>query len=320
MHYKFSLRWVLVMAVICLPLSVVQAADEADKAVRASDEQLAKLFDAAKANEIAALFMADGELIDENGTVYQGRDELKQIFSKFFEKFPGAKLSIQIESVRTIGGGLVIEEGTRLVTTKEHPSGAQTRYTAVRAKVDGQWQIASFREFNDDPPPTPNERLQALAWLIGDWVNEGGEANVKISYRWSEDKNYLLGEYEVHAAGKPQMKSSQRIGWDPVAGKVRSWLFEADGGFSEGSWTAVEEGWLVKSTSTLSDGQTGSATLTFVPKGKDHFILRGADRVIGDDKAPDFEVTCVKKVVAAAAPMDTKRPATTTTPATRKEN
>src|SRR5689334_15664868 len=116
MRYDFSLRWLLVLAAICLPLSIAQAADDVDKAVRASDEQIAKLFDAGKATEIAALFMAEGEFIDENGNVYQGREELKQIFGKFFEKFPGAKLAIQIESVRAIGGGLVIEDGTRLVT------------------------------------------------------------------------------------------------------------------------------------------------------------------------------------------------------------
>jgi hypothetical protein len=243
---------------------------------------------------------------------------LKQLFGKFFEKFPGAKLAIQIDSVRAIGGGLVIEEGTRHISTKESPSGAQTRYTAVRVKVGEQWQIASFREFNDDPLPTPHEQVQGLAWLVGDWVNEGGEANVKITYRWSEDKNYLLGDYEVHAAGKPQMKSTHRIGWDPVTQKVRSWHFDADGGFSEGSWTAVEEGWIVKSNSTITDGRTGSATMAFIPKGKDHFLLRGTDRIIGDEKAEDFEVTVAKKVAAAkpateaktsaAAPPATPRP------------
>ncbi len=44
------------------------------------------------------------------------------------------------------------------------------------------------------------------------------------------------------------MKSSQRLGWDPVQQKIRSWTFDADGGFSEGYWTPTENGWIVKST------------------------------------------------------------------------
>ena len=46
-------------------------------------------------------------------------------------------------------------------------------------------------------PPTPHELLQPLAWLVGDWVSEGGDSVVRISYRWSDDGNFLLGDYKV---------------------------------------------------------------------------------------------------------------------------
>lgn len=271
------------------------AAETAEQAIKANVVELVNLFNAGKAKELASHFAPQGEVIDEEGVVYQGPQEITDLFTKFFARFPGAKLAIEVESIRMIGENLAIEEGTRLISTKENDSRAQLRYVTVRTKVDGRWLIASLREIHDDPIPTPHDHLMPLSWLVGDWINEGSDAVVKISYRWSDDENYLLGDYSVVVGGKPTMKSTQRIGWNPVTQKIHSWLFDSDGGFSEGEWTEVEEGWLVKSRSVITDGRTGSATLSFIPKDKERFLLRGLDRIVGDEHAEDFEVTVTKR-------------------------
>jgi len=268
-------------------------------AIKASDEALVKLFDAGKAAEIAALFLPKGELIDEEGVVYQGQAEIKDLLTKFFAKFPGAKLTLSIESIRLVGP-VAIEEGTRYTTTKEGKDRAQVRYIAVRTKTAGGWQIASLRDFADDPLPTAHERLAAVAWLVGDWVNEGTDAVVKISYRWSEDQNFILGDYLVTKGGQVVMKSTQRIGWDPLAGKVRSWLFDSDGGFGEGHWTQVDDAWVIKSSAVLPDGLTGSATVTLTPIDKDHYTLKGTERIVGDARDDDFEFKVARQAPAAA--------------------
>src|SRR5262249_15794222 len=150
-------------------------------AVRAADEQLVKAFNAGKADEVAALFLAKGELIDEQGTIYQGQQEIKDLLTKFFAKFPGAKLTLNVDSTRVVGP-VAIEEGSRHTTTKDDVQRAQVRYIAVRTKVGNNWPLVSIRDFSNEPPPTPNESLQPLAWLVGDWVNESSDAAVKISY------------------------------------------------------------------------------------------------------------------------------------------
>ena len=101
-------------------------------------------------------------------------------------------------------------------------------------KQQGEWKIASAREVEDDDSLSPHERLKPLAWLVGDWVDEGSDAVVQISCNWSEDKNYLLVDFDAKIQGKPAMKSSQRIGWDPLTQKVKSWVFDSDGGYGEG--------------------------------------------------------------------------------------
>lgn len=274
--------------------------DVAEKEVRASADNFVKLFNTGKAEDLANSFFKKGELIDEEGTSYQGQESLKELFATFFEKFPGAQLATEIDSIRTLGDNIAIEEGTRLISTQDGTSTAQLRYVAVHMKGESGWQLASVREFNADPDLTPYDRLQSLAWLVGEWVNEGSDGVVKITYRWSEDKNYLLGDFLIKDEGKEQTQSTHRIGWDPVAQKVRSWLFDSDGGFSEGVWTPTETGWLVKSTSVIADGRTGSATIHWLPQDADHFTLRGSDRVVGDSTEPDFEVIVGKRPKAGS--------------------
>ena len=61
---------------VLLAVAGVRAADSPDDAaiaaVRKSDEQLVAAFNAGKADEVAGMFLPKGELIDEEGTVYQG--------------------------------------------------------------------------------------------------------------------------------------------------------------------------------------------------------------------------------------------------------
>lgn len=272
-----------------------------DAVVRSRMEVLVKAFNSGKAADVAGLFTPDGEMIDEEGNLFAGRKELTEAFGQFFTQFPKAQLEVKIESVRSPAPGLAIEEGTRQITAgeKDERSTAVLRYSAIHTKVDGKWLIASLREFTADPIPTPHEHLKALEWLVGDWVNEGTDAVVRISYRWSEDKNYLLGDYQVSAEGKPVMKSTQRIGWNPLTSSIRSWLFDSDGGFSEGNWAETDEGWVIKSTSVNPDASTGSATVTITAKDKARFTIKGTQRIVAGQREPDFEVSVARRPPSA---------------------
>jgi hypothetical protein len=237
---------------------------------------------------VAAHFHPQAEFSDEEGVTYQGRPAIQELFTKFFAKFPGVKVTLEVESIH-VTGPVAVEEGVRTTITKDEKAGARVLYSALRTKVGNDWLIVSLGDTTDESGLTPHDLLEPLAFLVGDWVNEGSDAVVKISYRWSEDQNFLLGDFHVTRGGEVVMHSSQRIGWDPLAGKVRSWLFDSDGGYGEGHWTNVDESWVIKSTAVLPDGQTGSATVTMTSQGKDRYVLKGTDRFAGDERADDFE-------------------------------
>lgn len=265
-----------------------------EQAVQRETEAVLRAFAAADAAALAGVFLEAGEFVDEAGNLHAGRNEIAALFTKFFEKYPKATLEMAVTSVRTVGDSIAVEEGQRRITTVDGET-AQMRYAAVRMKQGDRWPIASYREFADDPLPTPREVLQSLAWIVGDWVDESPDGRSSVSYRWSDDGNFLIGDYTMSAAGAAESKSVQRIGWDPVTGQLRSWTFDQDGGFTEGRWDATDEGWVVKSEATMPDGTTGSATLEITVKDANRFVVKGTDRIVGGEEQPDFEVTIARK-------------------------
>jgi uncharacterized protein (TIGR02246 family) len=266
-----------------------------ESAIVRESEATVKAFNAADAAALGAMFLENGELVDENGTAHAGKAAITELFKGFFTNYPKSVLEMQVMSVRPIGDAIAVEEGERRITAADGASAAQVRYVTVRSKQGDRWPIASYREFSDNPLPTPQEMLQGVSWLEGDWVDESPEGRTTISFRRSEDGNFLLGDYDVALAGGPTSKSTQRIGWDPVAGQLRSWTFDSDGGFTQGEWTAIDNGWVVKSEATMPDGTTGSATMTITVKDADHFVVRSSDRIVGGAEEPDFEVTIARK-------------------------
>ena len=265
-----------------------------EAAVARESEATVKAFNAADAAALGGMFLETGELVDEAGTVHVGKAAITELFTRFFEKFPKASLEMQVASVRPVGDTLAVEEGQRRITTAAGDA-AQVRFVAVRSKLGERWPIASYREFTDEPLPTPQEALQAASWLVGDWIDEGPQGRTAISFRWSDDGNFLIGDYTMSAAGAGESKSTQRIGWDPVTGQLRSWTFDDDGGFTEGRWDATDEGWVVKSEATMPDGTTGSATLVIIVEDADHFVVRGSDRIVGGAAEADFELRITRR-------------------------
>jgi uncharacterized protein (TIGR02246 family) len=278
-----------------------QASDQAartkseDQVARQASDALVAAFNRGNASEVAALFLPNAELTDDAGNVHKGRKAIEEILTRFFERFPGAQLQQQIVSSRLLGSWLAIQDGVQTVVTKDGQEKSVNRFTAVLVHLEGGWAYATCQQEPDEQEPTLHDRLEPLSWFVGDWVDEGPDAAVAISCRWSDDKNFLLVDYDSKIRAKAGVKSTQRIGWDPLTQRVRSWVFDSDGGYGEGHWTHVDASWIIKSTAVMPDGQTGSATIVVEPAGRDKFVMKGLDRILGDDTQPDFEVTIARK-------------------------
>lgn len=260
-----------------------------------ASETLMAAFNRGSASDVAALFLPNAELTDDAGNVYKGRKEIETILTAFFEKFPGAQLRQKITSSRLIASSMAIQDGEQTIVTKDGKEKSDNEITAALVRLETGWAYATLRQRPKDDEPSLKERLEPLSWLVGDWVDEDPDANMVISCRWSDDRNFLMVKYESNIAGKTGIKSTQRIGWDPLTERVRSWVFDSDGGYGEGQWTRVDKAWIIKSTAVMPNAETGSATIVIEPTGPDKFTLKGLDRILGEDTQPDFQATIVRK-------------------------
>ena len=272
------------------PTAMVKIADPAH-----ASEALMAAFNRGSAGEVAALFLPDAELTDDAGNVHKGRKEIEVLLAAFFQKFPGAHMQQKIRSSRTVAPSMTIQDGEQTIVTKDGKEKTENEMTAVLMRLEGGWAYATLQQRPMDEEPSPHDHLAPLDWLVGDWVDEDPDVNLIFSCQWSEDKNFLLVNYESRIRGKTEIKSKQRIGWDPLAGQIHTWIFDSDGGYGESRWTQVDNSWIVKSTAVMPDGQTGSATIVLEPAGHDRFILKGLDRIVGDGTLPDFQVPIVRK-------------------------
>ena len=271
-------------------------------AIEKSADAFTAAFNKGDAKAIAALFTPEAEYVDGFGRVFHGREEIEALFTEGFKDDPDMKIVIDMESVRLVSAGVLIEEGATRVMAKEDAPLTQSRYIVLHAKQpDDKWLMASVRTTRD-VPITPHERLKALDWLIGKWVDESPESVVETTWRWSEDGNYLLGDFDIRIPSGVAMKGTQRVGWDAFRHQFRSWVFDSQGGFTEGFWTETEDGWIVKATGVSSDGDEASATNVYTRLGDEAFLWASKDRTEGGDVLPDVEV----KVVRAAPEPDEK--------------
>ncbi|MDZ4684785.1 MAG: nuclear transport factor 2 family protein [Planctomycetaceae bacterium] len=280
-----------------------QRVDDQDAAERASpDEQairqlvreMEEAFNRHDAKAVVKLFSSHGEVIDAGGSVSQGHEEIAGIFEKLFERSPDIQMHVQIESIRVLGSAVAIEEGT--VHRVEQPDAPEdvARYAVVYSKEHDGWKMISARDLPADA--AVDDRLEQLAWLIGDWVDECDECIVTTTYRWSDNERYIVGQFHVDAADEGELNGSIHIGWDPQVKQLRSWVFDSEGGFATGLWARHEDTWIVKLNGTLADGLSTTATHRIQRTSSDRAEMASRDRVIGGMLIPDGSpVTMVRR-------------------------
>jgi uncharacterized protein (TIGR02246 family) len=272
--------------------AVPRAADEA--AIRANVAAFVRAYNARDAKAVAKLFTPDALIVHKEDSTAEGRAAIEQDFKASFEAAPKKRLEVFVDSIRFIGPDMAVEVGS---TKESHSPGEPLeydRYTVLHVKQDGKWQMALARD-EEGPAPSGREQLRELGWLVGDWVDDGGSTVVFSTCRWSDDRNFLLQEFKLQIDGRDAMRVTQRIGWDPLARRVRSWVFDSEGGFGESVWTRKADSWIIKATGVRPDGATASATNTLVQTGKDSYVWRSSDRIIGDEAAPSIEVKVIRK-------------------------
>ncbi len=267
-----------------------------EEAIRHTGETFAQSYNAGDAAAVAAHFTPDAEYVDEQGNVLQGRQALEEALAAYFTGNPGSQLDVTIDTIRFVSPGLAIEDGTTTVTRPAGGSLDYSRYTAVHVKTNGKWLTASSREHAPKSGRQHSAQLQQLEWMLGDWVDEDDDSIVEFTCQAVDNGNFLLRQFAVKIAGQEAMSGTQRIGWDPVSGKLRAWVFDSEGGYGDGTWHRDGESWVLKTTGVTADGQTASSTSIYTFVSEHIMTWQAVDHEIAGVQLPDSEVvTIVRK-------------------------
>jgi uncharacterized protein (TIGR02246 family) len=252
-----------------------------EKAIAALVAAFSKAWGAGDAVAAAATFTEGAMVVDEHGERTEGRAAIRAQLAASFAENRGSTIAIKVDSLRFLGPDTALEEG-RTTITPAGPGGEPeiTRFTVVYIKKNGQWLQSAVRDEHVHDLG-PHDRLKALEWLLGDWVNESQDAIVSTSCKWTEDGNFLVRDFTMKTQGQPVLSGTQRIGWDAVKRQFKTWIFDSEGGFGEGYLTRDGDRWLIKTEGVRQDGKPASATNIVTRLGKDRMSWQSVDRTLG---------------------------------------
>jgi hypothetical protein len=144
---------------------------------------------------------------------------------------------------------------------------------------------------------TNRDHLSDLEWLMGSWsyTNDRGEAAL-ATYSWIDKRNFILCEFTTALDQFTMAAGTLRIGYDPAAKQLRSWVFQSDGGFGEGRWTRDGNRWTIKATATHPDGKRLAAMYIIVRVGPDTLTWQSRQRTVDGKSVPAVKPITMKRL------------------------
>jgi uncharacterized protein (TIGR02246 family) len=306
--------WLACMAVAAgTAWTVAASAAAADVTGRADDEAAIRTAAAAyvaalgqgDAEKLAALWTADGDIVDAAGNVFNGRDAVT------LDKAAAAgrpEFRIHETRLRFVAADVAVEDGSVEVTAASGRP-LRGRFSATWVKRDGGWKLAALREARGDEPIAA-EALAELDWMVGDWLvvddpaagAAPGRPVIEVSCRWNDAKTYLTRVMTItHSPDAPPLEITQRIGWDPLSKTIRSWVFGSDGSHGEADWSRDGRSWVAQARAVLPDGSQSTSLNIYTYDGKDRCAWRSLPTHVGAEHVTPVNMTLIRKPQAAGS-------------------
>ena len=307
MHLYSPLTGLLASAVVLAQPAIAPTAEQNKSnrsAAELSDEQAIRRAGAAyreafargDIDVVASFWTPDADFVDQFGGAYQvhaGLVRAKRL-SQEGGQIPQPSRKTETLSIRFVTPDVAIEDGAFERTGAEVDESPQGRYTAVWVKREGKWLIDGVRELPVRARGA-SDPLAGLEWMIGDWEAEGAEARANVSCTWGPNKGYVLRQIDLEPKGAESVSATQWIGWDPIRQRIRSFLFDSRGGYSEGLWTNEGDAWVVHTKGVLREGKQSSATNFYSRIDDNTFMVESIDEEVDGQPGPDMRLRATRK-------------------------
>jgi uncharacterized protein (TIGR02246 family) len=283
---------ILVVALAATTAQAQQKPAPDEAGIREAVQSYVEAFNRGDASAVASHWSDDGEYVSPSGESFKGRKNIEAALKTFFAENKDLQFQASPSSIRFPRTNRAVETGTATVT-RPGQTPEETQYVASYVKKGGAWKLTSVTE---QETSAGYQHLKELEWLIGEWIDRDENVTLETVYQWSGNQNFIAGSFTVYVQGKVDLQGTQVIGWDPVAKTIRSWVFDSQGGFGQGTWSKKGNQWDVKSSSVLSTGEKASAINTYTHIDDHIFTFQSVGREIGGEPMPDIEsVTVVRK-------------------------
>jgi uncharacterized protein (TIGR02246 family) len=286
--------------------SVTEPADH--QVIRQRVISYVETFNSQDAAAVGAYWMDDGvSIAAETGERTAGRAALQEEFAAFFRENPGSRLMGEVSSIRMIRPEVALVEGRTTLFVAD-PEPVESAFTAVLVKEGDQWLISSSHEHDLPAPPTPYDALKELEWMVGVWEDQSEVANVTTTVRWSPRRAFLIRSFSAQFGEDEVLEGTQVIGWDPQSKQIRTWIFNSDGSFGQGTVAKHDDEWMLKMWQILSDGRLAAATKVMTRVDDDTFTVQTIGETVDGEPAPASEPVTVRRTAEAPAVSQTYAP------------
>ncbi len=294
---SFTLIFILCFTAFCQAASADQAADEA--LIRKAVEAYVVAFNGGDSKALAAMWSPEAVYTNPvSGEQVVGRKAIEQQFATIFAANKDAKLAAATKSIQFISPGVAVENGTaKVMRPDQEPEVSE--YTAVYVKRDGKWLLDRVTE-EDVPVVKSNyEHLKELEWMIGTWVDGDEQASVVTTCQWTKNRNFITRMFALTIRDRINVSGMQIVGWDPAAKQIRSWVFDSDGGFGEGTWTKKGKVWNIQNTGIAPDGSKSSSVNIITYVDDNTFTWQSVNREAGGELLPNVDEVVVVRQAAS---------------------
>ncbi len=269
--------------------------DPQDAAITKMAEAFVAAFQKGDAKALSEFWTPDGDYVDANGRVLKGRQAIEQSFAEVFANNKGLKLRIEVAHREFPTPDTAIEDGNSMVIAPEGSAPSRARYTNFMVQKDGKWLLESVREAAY-VAPSNYEYLRGLEWVIGGWTSAPANGVVgRVSFEWASDQNFIVATRTIEHKDATLQSGTEWIGWDAAAKQIRSWNFEADGGFGQGTWSKEDGKWILKTDSTLVDGSKVTATNVVTKVDPNTITWQSKDQTVNGKPVPDTKPVTMKR-------------------------
>jgi ketosteroid isomerase-like protein len=296
---------VVAWAAACGPAGAADGPTADVAAIRAAATAYRAALEKGDAATIRRAWTADGDVVDGWGNLLSAADATQ-------DSGGAARPEVRVGETRLrfLTPDVALEDGSVDVVVPGTKSPLSGWFSAIWVKQGGEWKLAGIREAERSPAVGPNA-LDDLEWMVGDWtlVPAAGDAQpatpkMDMSVRWDAGRMFLVRDVRLTAAdtaGEPvTVDVQQRIGWDPLVGRIRSWSFATDGTRGEATWFRDGSSWIARVTTIPADGAQATAVHIYTFDGRDRCEWRTLrDPFAADDRLP-VRATWIRKPTGGA--------------------